>query len=122
MSAPRPPPHTAPPAGRAVAPLTPEDELGLSAEGIRKLEVERGIKSAEVKPARELTAHIADVSRNAAGRAVLTLDNGQVWRQSETRASFEARAGDAVKITPGAMGSFWLSTNTQNWTRVERLP
>jgi outer membrane autotransporter protein len=102
--------------------LTPEDKLGLSAEGIRKLEGERGIKSADVKPAKELTAHIANVSHNAAGRAVVTLDNGQVWRQSETRSSFEARAGDTAKITPGAMGSFWLSTSTHNSTRVERLP
>jgi len=106
----------------AAVPLTPEDKLGLSTEGIHKLEVERGIKSAAAKPSQELTAHVASVSRNAAGRAVLTLDNGQVWRQSETRSSFEARAGDAVKITPGVMGSFWLSTNTHNWTRVERLP
>ena len=91
-------------------------------EGIRKLEAERGIKSAQVKPPKELTAHIASVSRNPAGRSVLTLDNGQVWRQSETRSSFEAHAGEEVKITPGALGSFWLSTNTHNWTRVERLP
>jgi hypothetical protein len=53
---------------------------------------------------------------------VFTLDNGQVWRQSETRASFEARTGDAVKISRGGMGSFWLSTDTHNWTRVERVP
>jgi hypothetical protein len=108
--------------GQAAAPLTPEDKLGLSTEGIRKLEAERGITSKDVKPTQELTAHIANVSRNSAGRAVVTLDNGQVWRQSETRSSFEARAGQAVKITPGAMGSFWLATSTHNQTRVERVP
>ena len=96
--------------------------MGLSAEGIRKVEAEKGINPAEAKPPPELTAHLASVSRNSAGRAVFTLDNGQVWRQSETRASFEARAGDAVKISRGAMGSFWLSTDTHNCTRVERVP
>jgi len=96
--------------------------MGLSAEGVRKLEAEKGINPAEAKPPRELTAHLVSVSRNSAGRQVFTLDNGQVWRQSETRASFEPHAGDAVKITPGAIGSFWLSTDTHNRTRVERVP
>src|SRR5262249_13375933 len=106
----------------ATAPsLTPEQKMGLSPEGIRKLEVEKGISPAEAKPPQELVAHLASVSRNSAGRAMFTLDNGQVWRQSETQGSFEAHAGEAVKITRRAMGSFWLSTDTHNWTRVERV-
>lgn len=96
--------------------------MGLSAEGIRKVEAEKGVNPAGAEPPPELTAHLASVSRNLAGRAVFTLDNGQVWRQSESRASFEARTGDAVKISRGGMGSFWLSTDTHNWTRVERVP
>ena len=108
-------------AGATAAPLTPEQKMGLSAEGIRKLEADKGINPG-AKPPQELGAHLASVSRNSAGRAVFTLDNGQVWRQSETRAHFEAHAGDAVKITTGALGSFWLSTDTHNWTRVERVP
>lgn len=115
----------APAAGAAT--LTPEEKFGLSGEGVRKLEGGEGAKAAKDTSLKdtslkELDAHIAGVSRNAAGRTVLTLDNGQVWRQSETRSRFEAHAGDAVKITPGALGSYWLSTNTNNWTRVERLP
>jgi tRNA-dihydrouridine synthase len=52
---------------------------------------------------------------------VVTLDNGQVWRQAETRASFEAHAGDAVTVSSGAIGSFWLATDVHNRTRVERI-
>ena len=121
------PPVAAPPVATAIAPnaavssLTPDQTFGLTAEGIRKLEAEQGIKSAQVRPPKELTAHIADVARNAAGRDVFTLDNGQVWRQSETRSTFEAHAGDAVVISSRALGSFWLSTSTHNGTRVERL-
>ncbi len=73
------------------------------------------------KPAEELTAHLRTVTRNAAGREVFTLDNGQVWQQAETRARFEAHAGEAVKITRGALGSFWLSVDAHNQTRVERI-
>ena len=108
------------PTASAAASLTPQEEMGLSSAGIRKLEVEKGISPA-AKPPRELTAHLASVSRNSAGREVFTLDNGQVWRQSETRARFEAHAGDAVKIAPGGMGSFWLSTDVHNQTRVVRV-
>jgi len=106
-------------AGTAPGALTPEQKLGLSLEGIRNVEARQGIKSEELK---ELSAHIVSVSRNAAGRQVFTLDNGQVWRQSETRPTFVAGAGDAISITHGAFGSFWLATSKHNWTRVERLP
>jgi hypothetical protein len=115
----------APAAGAAT--LTPEEKFGLSGEGLRKVEGRQGVKGAKDTSLKdtslkELDAHIAGVSRNSAGRAVFTLDNGQVWRQSETRSSFEAHAGDAVRITPGVLGSYWLSTDTHNGTRVERLP
>jgi hypothetical protein len=106
-------------AGTAAAPLTPEQKLGLSGEGVRKLEAKQGTKPAEV---RRLTAHITSVSRNASGRMVLTLDNGQVWRQAESRSTFEAAPGDVAIISPGALGSFFLATGSHNWTRVERIP
>lgn len=106
-------------AGTAAAPLTPEQKLGLSGEGVRTLEAKQGIKTAKVKG---LTAHITSVSRNASGRLVLTLDNGQVWRQAESRSTFEAGPGDVATISPGALGSFFLATNSHNWTRVERIP
>jgi hypothetical protein len=107
-------------AGAGATPLTPEQKLGLSPEGVRKLETRQGMPAD--KSRQELTARLTSVARNPAGREVFTLDNGQVWRQAESRARFEAHAGEAVKITPGALGSFWLSTGTHNWTRVERVP
>jgi hypothetical protein len=114
------PPGTSTPAGSAaVATLSPEQKLGLSLEGIRKLEAKEGIKSTELK---SLTTHIVNVSHNAAGRLVFRLDNGQVWRQAETRSSFEAESGEVATISAGALGSFWLSTSKHNWTRVERIP
>lgn len=99
--------------------LTPEQAFGLTPDKVRKLEAKQGIQPNEVKT---MSAHITDVSRGASGRQVFKLDNGQVWRQSETRARFEAVPGEAVTISHGAMGSFWLATNNHNWTRVERVP
>jgi hypothetical protein len=117
-----PAPLPAPLAAQAApASLTPEQKLGLSPEGVRKLEAKQGVKMApEVK---NLTAHIASVSRTASGRMVMTLDNGQVWRQSESRSTFEApQPGELATISHGALGSFWLATGKHNWTRVERIP
>ncbi len=108
---------SAPGAAAAPVPLTPEQKLGLSQASISKLEAKHGINDPIAKG---LTAHIASVSRNAAGREVFSLDNGQVWRQSETR-TFEAVPGDTVSISSGAMGSFWMATSKHNWTRVERI-
>ena len=107
---------TAPPA----VSLTPERTFGLSGDQIVQLEARQGGGTPPAK-LKSLTAQIASVSHNAEGRWVFTLDNGQVWRQTETR-SFEASPGAAVRISSGAMGSFWIETSKHNWTRVERVP
>jgi hypothetical protein len=102
----------------SAASLTPERTFGLSGDQILQLEARQGgTPPAKLK---SLTAQIAIVSHNAEGRWVFTLDNGQVWRQTETR-SFEASPGAAVRISSGAMGSFWIETSKHNWTRVERV-
>ena len=104
-------------AASAPAGLTPEQKLGLSPEGVRKLEEQHGINSPQVKG---LSAHVTGISRNGSGRGVYTLDNGQVWQQSETR-NFEISPGDEVSISSAAFGSFWLATDKHNWTRVQRV-
>jgi hypothetical protein len=102
----------------SAASLTPERTFGLSGDQILQLEARQGgTPPAKLK---SLTAQIASVSHNAEGRWVFTLDSGQVWRQTETR-SFEASPGAAVRISSGAMGSFWIETSKHNWTRVERV-
>lgn len=115
---PSPPPaaNTTPP---PVKQLAPEQAFGLSGNQARALEArQQGVPL----PARlkNITAQIASASLNSEGHWVITLDNGQVWRQSETR-SFEATPGATVKISSGSMGSFWIETNRHNWTRVDRV-
>ena len=106
-------------ASKPKAPLAPEQTFGLSSDRIVKLEArQEGAPRVELK---NLTAQVASVSHNSAGRWVVTLNNGQVWRQAETRSDFEVAPGASVKISTGAMGSFFLQTNAHNWTRVERV-
>jgi hypothetical protein len=100
------------------APLTDEQKMGLPAERILKLQAPADAAPPKLK---ELAATIQSVRANSAGREVFTLDNGQVWQQSELDPKFSVAPGDTVKITHGALGSFWMSANAHSNTRVSRL-
>ena len=111
-------PRRGPDASSQPGALSPEQSFGLSLAEIRKLQTPQGEAAATLK---KLTAHVATVYHNAAGRQVFTLDNGQVWRQAETKPDFTAGPGTAVTISTGALGSYWVETGPHNWTRVERV-
>jgi hypothetical protein len=67
-----------------------------------------------------LHAHIVRVSRTA-DRQVFVLDNTQIWQQIELDPDFAARMGQEATISKGALGSFWLSTDSHRATRVKRV-
>jgi len=54
------------------------------------------------------------------GEAVVTLDNGQVWEQSDTDSRGRLQPGAAVSIRRGSLGSFWLSAPKAGF-RVRRV-
>ena len=66
-------------------------------------------------------AHIVSVSRFMNERQVFVLDNVQSWQQIELDPDFTARNGQEVTISSGALGSFWLSTDSHHRTRVKRI-
>jgi len=54
----------------------------------------------------------------------ITLDNGQVWQQQESRFGFSLTAGDSVTLGKGAMGSYRLwrdADGPKAWVRVTRI-
>ncbi|MFN7177322.1 MAG: hypothetical protein ACK4MX_10600 [Thermaurantiacus sp.] len=53
-----------------------------------------------------LTATIGELLTDRGGRAVMVLDNGQMWRQTEGLSLPPVRANEAVEIRRGAMGSY----------------
>lgn len=72
----------------------------------------------------EITVALADTGKNNAGREVYILDNGQVWRQKETKDMKLPRKveGLRVKIRQGALGSYYLSREGQSTSvPVERV-
>ncbi len=57
----------------------------------------------------QLAARVQEALTDGVGRAVLLLDNGQMWRQTEGFSVPTVRTGDEVEIRRGAMGGYLLT-------------
>lgn len=68
-----------------------------------------------------LQARITDIETLPLGEFVLTLDNGQVWKQKAKESIGPLRVGDQVTIRAGALGSYRLSASSNRSTRVQRV-
>lgn len=69
----------------------------------------------------ELSATVTDIDTRMDGLMTITLDNGQVWRQTRPDSMFRLKTGDSIRIQPGAMKSFILSGPGNRSTRVSRV-
>lgn len=54
-----------------------------------------------------IEAAIVEISKTAYNKALITLDNGQLWRQNDTT-RLTWKVGDAVIIERGLLGSFFM--------------
>jgi hypothetical protein len=104
----------------SVAP-TAEQKFGLSNKQVLDLGATPGQAPTPTPTATKLHAHIASVSQYPIERQVFVLDNGQTWQQIELDLDFAVRMGQEVTISKGALGSFWLSTDSHRATRVKRI-
>ncbi|HEY4077647.1 MAG TPA: hypothetical protein VGM26_12035 [Rhizomicrobium sp.] len=72
-----------------------------------------------------LTAPIIKFNFNAGGKFIITLDNGQIWRQFDadiSRAKFRTDGRNIVTVTPGFWGSYDLKINDMNAVfKAERI-
>jgi len=111
------PRSTPAPAARPVASPSPEELFGKSAE-----EAQRSISSsAGNAPLDELEATITDLREIARERVLVTLDNGQRWRQT-AHSSLRLSVGDQIVIRPASMGSYKLTKDDGKRTmRVQRV-
>jgi hypothetical protein len=99
--------------------LTPEQKFGLSPKAIEAKEEAAATKGpTETK----LQARITALALLGDGRTLFTLDNSQVWRQLEADGTdVMAKLGDAVTISRGMLGSYWLQMKTGRGCKVTRL-
>ena len=69
----------------------------------------------------EIEATITDLSKSSSGKFTITLDNGQVWRQTST-STMRISEGDAVVIERASLGSFKLKkAGTKRSMKVKRV-
>jgi hypothetical protein len=93
------------------APADPADEFGLR----RDPKKEPGTKAAEV------SSSVAAFSRGVDRRLVVTLENGQVWREIAPNEAVRLQTGDTVRIERGSLGSFLLVAPNKRSTKVTRI-
>ena len=70
---------------------------------------------------KHLTARIVSVESSRDGK-VIRLDNGQVWQQVQAQdasADVNLRAGDAVTIDKGTLGTYWLAVRSGDVIKVK---
>ncbi|MGE0030512.1 MAG: hypothetical protein AB7T20_05280 [Steroidobacteraceae bacterium] len=109
----------APQAAAPAAPaLTPEERFGRTGAMNRE---ESDRREQESRDLAELHATVTEIWTRGDGLMVLTLDNGQIWKQVRPDSLFRIKAGEQVKIQPAALGSFLLSGPNKRSTRVARL-
>lgn len=85
----------------------------------QKIEKKKAAESQELK---QIEARVTAVRKRPAGEQVLTLDNGQVWTQTEARQQPQFEVGDVVIIKRGLLGSFLLTLQKGSAsTRVQRI-
>ena len=96
---------------------TPDPEFGLN-------EAQRRAAAGITKQAKineSISATVADLRQTSSGEFIVTLDNGQVWRQIELDSWSPPKKGDRVTIRRGLLGSFLLITADHLTRRVSRV-
>jgi hypothetical protein len=93
------------------------DQFGMTADVAQK----RNPDTFRPKQSEAITGKIVALREGAQGRLIFTLDNGQVWAQTESRPSISFAVGDAVRLEHGAMSSLWLAADRDRKTRVKRI-
>lgn len=100
------PPKIASPEEMFGAPTTPTQPVAESSS------TEQGLAS--------ITSRVKTVTQDRAGRVLLELENGQIWRQESDR-DLLLEVGDEVTISRAALSSFILKTPTRRSSRVKRV-
>lgn len=70
---------------------------------------------------KQIDVQVASVGSDADGERLFTLNNGQVWRQTESSVLGLVRPGDVVTIRAASFGSYFLTTAGGVPLRVRRV-
>lgn len=108
-------------ARRAAMTAAHEPAEGNGAPQSTQLHKARQAQRESGEPAVPVVARVIAVHQVGAQEFTFELDNGQVWRQLEPLAGLEIRVQDSIKIVPGVLGAFFLTTGQKQTFRVKRI-
>jgi hypothetical protein len=99
------------------AAAAPKKQFGFTQQEVAR---KNGQPSESEGPA-SVSAAIKALHRLHDGKFVVTLDNSQVWAQSEFNSQADVAIGDTITVRRGALGSYLLVTKAGIGTRVRRV-
>ena len=95
----------------------PEAQFGYTEQEAKR----QAGKAPEPEGPKAITAAVTSLDRQRDGKFVVTLDNAQVWSQSEINSQADVAVGDTVTVRRGVLGSYLLVTKAGIGTRVRRV-
>lgn len=104
---------------QAAAPSA-EASFGLQAN-VPRAPAASAVEAATTDEVSSITARITEVTSDREGKKVVTLDNGQTWRELNKSGFVTLEAGDEVTINRAALGSFMMSVPNGRPLRVRRV-
>lgn len=104
---------------RAPAP-SPEASFGLQASVPQPPAAAR-VEKPNQDEVTSITARVTELSTDRSGKKLMTLDNGQSWRELSKSSFVSLEVGDEVTITRAALGSFMMSVPNGRHVRVRRV-
>ena len=105
----------------ASVPKVQADQFGLTSDIAQKREPVPQKEVAKKAAEEVLPGTIMRLGQGPQGELVFTLDNHQVWMQSQVDSRFSFAVGEQVHIEHGAMGSLWLAADHGRKTKVRRI-
>ena len=82
----------------------------------------RTVKERTQHEIKQVIARATAATNDGIGHWTITLDNGTIWKMSETVPNFEPpHVGDAIRIRRASLGSFLMDVNFQTAVRVTRV-
>jgi len=105
--------------GKPSAPVAaaPKGQFGFTEKEVAR----KNGQSAESADPSSVSAAIKALDRLHDGKFVVTLDNAQVWAQSEFNSQADVEIGDTITVRRAALGSYLLVTKAGIGTRVRRV-
>jgi hypothetical protein len=108
------------PTGQQAPAPSPEGSFGLQAS-VPQPPAAAAVDKSKGDDVSSITARIAEVATDREGKKVMTLDNGQTWREVSKSSFVSLKMGDEVTISRAAFGSFMMSVPNGSPLRVRRV-